>query len=246
MADPNLEVRPDFAAAPYQVVQEALVNAIVENDEQAIAHLADAWDADHDQRIADWNAAREAQNQEGRPGQPQQPPNAPNALENVNNDEAGTDVVDSEKKKPKISDFNAERPPPSVIIPRPPQYAIQKISTFEYIELWYFSTEGCNEASHNQRSHADDTFGITAVHDLLTLRPVASVKASHNACADCDLSFSQFLQAKNNFLHHIKQVSWPDKHVDALAEFFWNLDNHPMRLNENGETIILLYASRVR
>ena len=40
--------------------------------------------------------------------------------------------------------------------------------------------------------------------------------------------------------------SWPSKHVNALAKFFWNLENHPIRHNENGDRIALLYASRIR
>lgn len=37
--------------------------------------------------------------------------------------------------------------------------------------------------------------------------------------------------------------SWPSKHINALAEFFWNLKNHPICHNENGNRIALLYAS---
>jgi hypothetical protein len=51
---------------------------------------------------------------------------------------------EAEKKKPKINDFNSETPVADIIIPRPSQYAIQKIKNIEYMELWYFSPDGCH------------------------------------------------------------------------------------------------------
>jgi hypothetical protein len=132
------------------------------------------------------------------------------------------------------------------MLPRPSQYAIQKLITFDFIELWYFSLEGCAEAHRNHKSQADDAFGISSAHDVLTLRLVTSVKASRLARADHDLSFSELLQAKNVFLQHTKRNGWLDKHVNALAQFFWNLENHPIRFTEHGDTITLHYASRVQ
>lgn len=149
---------------------------------------------------------------------------------------------ETEKKKPKINDFNENEPPPSVIVPRPSRYALQKISNFEFVELWYFSREGCTEASKNLGSQADDSFGLASTDDI---PPVASVKASHNAKADHDLSFGDFLQAKNIFLHHIKEAAWPDKHVNSLAEFSGTL-RVTQSVSQNGDLITLHYASRVR
>ncbi|KAN0080249.1 hypothetical protein V8E55_009815 [Tylopilus felleus] len=106
--------------------------------------------------------------------------------------------------------------------------------------------KGCLKASQNNRSQADDALGITTTHDVLTLRPVASVKGSCNAKADHELSFSDFLQAKNAFLKHLGQAAWPEKHVNALAKFFWNIENHPIHDNLNGNPIALHYASRIR
>ncbi|KAG6372372.1 hypothetical protein JVT61DRAFT_7815 [Boletus reticuloceps] len=63
--------------------------------------------------------------------------------------------------------------------------------------------------------------------DMLTLCSVASIKASRHACADHELSFSKTLQAKNLLLYHIKQLTWPDKHINTLVEFFWHLKSTP-------------------
>ncbi|KAG8214776.1 hypothetical protein J3R82DRAFT_9911 [Butyriboletus roseoflavus] len=146
------------------------------------------------------------------------------------------------RKSPKSVTSTSPCHPPSIIAPQPSQYAIQKISAFDFVELWYFSPEGCSEAACNHKSQADDMFGLSNTNEILTLHPVASVRVSRNARANYDLLFSEFLQAKNAFLYHIKQATWPDKHVNALAEFFWNLKNHSMHVNENGDLIALHYA----
>lgn len=127
----------------------------------------------------------------------------------------------------------------------PLQYVMQKITTFDFVEFWYFSPEGCSKAAKNHCSQADDTFGLTSTNNVLTLCPVALVRASCLTHADHDLSFAKFLQAKNSFLHHIKQALWPNKHVDALAKFFWNLKNHSIHTNKNGDLITLHYISYI-
>ncbi|KAF8546504.1 hypothetical protein OG21DRAFT_1580388 [Imleria badia] len=235
MADPTLEVHPDFASNAYCIVREALMGSFNENAEQSIDRLNTTWDAEHDTHVEAWNLQREAEQRERDEEQ-----------ERLKEAKAEKERKDAEKKKPKISDFNERRAPPSTIDPRPSQYAIQKISTFDFVELWYFSPEGCSDTICNQKSQADDAFGLTNSHDILTLCPIAAVKASRLARFDHDLSFSEMLQAKNLFLCQIKQHVWPSKHINALAEFFWNLENHPIRNNENGDTITLTYASHIR
>lgn len=245
MADPSLEIQPDFASAPYLAIRQLIIAGSAETHEQVAERLADAWDVEHNARIDAWNA-QQAATRAAEAAALQAERDAQNAQLRLDEAEAEKERKDAEKKKPKINDFDTALPPPSIIVPRPSQYALQKLSTFEFIEMWYFSPDGCAEATRNHRSQADDAFGLTASNDILTIRPVASVKASKNARADHDLTFSEFLQAKNSFLHHVKQSAWPDKHVNVLAEFFWNLENHPMRSNTNGDIIALQYASRIR
>ena len=244
MIDPALEVRPDFASNAYRMVREALMANFNEDVDEAIHRLTIAWNDEHEQHIEAWNVEREAEALEAER----------NNLERIEREdeqrradeaEAEKEKREAEKKKPKINDFNENQPPPSIISPRASQYALQKIANFEYVELWYFSPEGYADVSCNNKSNVDDTFGITNSHSVLTLRPVASVQASRFARSDHDLNFGDFLQAKNAFLCLIKP-RWPEKHVNALAIFFWNLENHPIRDNENGDRIALLYASRIR
>lgn len=244
MADPAFEVRPDFASNAYRMVREAVMAAHNIDVDEAIDRITAAWQLEHDQRVEAWNLEQEANTREAERIQLEQR-QRDEEEQRLQEAEVEREHREAEKKKPKISDFNEDQPPPNMVAPRPSQYAFQKLSSFEYVELWYFSQEGCLEASRNNCSQADDALGITTTHDVLTLRPVASVKGSRNAKADHELSFSDFLQAKNAFLKHLGQAAWPEKHVNALAKFFWNIENHPIRDNLNSDPIALHYASVV-
>ncbi|KAG1720963.1 hypothetical protein EDB19DRAFT_1646766, partial [Suillus lakei] len=142
--------------------------------------------------------------------------------------------------------FNNKASVGDSISPHPYQYAMQRLNNFEYVELWYFSPDGCKEALRTARSVADD-FGLTRVDDHLTIRPTFTFKASKSAVADHDLPFSTFLRSKNLFMMQLSKAKWPQTHIDALSLFFWHLENHSIRNNSDlGDLVILHYALRVR
>ncbi|KIK76644.1 hypothetical protein PAXRUDRAFT_18050 [Paxillus rubicundulus Ve08.2h10] len=215
MADPSFERRPDFTGEAYRVIRDALAQAVNENDQQVTERLTAAWDTDHTLQVEAWNQQQlvKAQIQaEVERMQLEQEAEAHQLAE----EEAKRERKEAEKKKPKMNNFNETSSVPSIIVQRPSQHALQKLSTFDFVD------------------------------EILTLRSVASVKASRNAIEDHKLTFEVFLQAKNNFLFYAKSSLWPSKHLDTLAKFFWNIKTHPMRANPNGNTIVLTYASRVR
>ncbi|KAG6371329.1 hypothetical protein JVT61DRAFT_9628 [Boletus reticuloceps] len=245
MSNPALEVCPDYNSEPNEPLRLAIIDRFGLDEQQAVTRLNEIWEQDRARRVVAWDQQRAEQQRADERAQQEERAEEEERIR-LGQVEAEKERKEAEKKKPKINDFDSDLPPPSVIVPRPSQYAIQKITSFEFVEMWYFSPDGCSEAARNHRSQADDALGLSATNDILTLRPVASVKASKNARPDYELSFSEFLQAKNSYLHHIKQISWPDKHVNALAEFFWNLENHPARSNPNGDLVALHYAARIR
>ncbi|KAF8440251.1 hypothetical protein L210DRAFT_3400893, partial [Boletus edulis BED1] len=115
-----------------------------------------------------------------------------------------------------------------------------------YVEHWYFTHAGRLDAVKiSNKSQADDTFGISRVDNHLTMCSIASVRASHNVLSDHELSFPEFLRAKNFFLDHARKAEWPIAYLDTLAKFFWLLYTHPMIQLPLEERIILTYASRV-
>ena len=68
---------------------------------------------------------------------------------------------EQEKKGPKINDFDNNKMVGDFILPRLSQFAIGKLKSFSFIELWYFTEEGCSEAQESSRTLPDDAYSIT-------------------------------------------------------------------------------------
>ena len=60
------------------------------------------------------------------------------------------------RKKVVYIDFNVNAPIVDCVPHHPYKYAVRRIKDMEYVELWYFSKEGCLEASKATLTVADD------------------------------------------------------------------------------------------
>ncbi|KII82872.1 hypothetical protein PLICRDRAFT_180951 [Plicaturopsis crispa FD-325 SS-3] len=219
--DPALEVCPDFACEDYQVARDAMVQATPDStDKQAAQQLQVMWTKGHEARKAAWAAQEEADRQE---------------LEE-----------EAEKKKPKINSFDSGRMVGDVIAVRPSPFALSKLEKFEYVDLWYFTQEGCADAAENSRKVAEDAYSLAKVDDFMALRPVSLFKASRNVVKDQDLTWRQFSMGRHAFLRAASKASWPEGHISALADFFFEIETSPYRSRPNGERALMRYQARVR
>lgn len=188
--------------------------------------------ADDEAAAAEENAARQAHEQQLR-------------LEAEQREEE--ERLEIEKKKPKAPDFDEDVSIPNLPILRPSPYAINKLRLFEYVELWYFTREGCLDATNYLRSISEEAFGLTKSEDGLALKSLASHKPSKKAIPDEDLTWSQMSSAKTVYIMEIERLKWPQKHRQAIQEFFYALDMHPYRSrHEFGEAILLRYQANSR
>ncbi|KDQ58868.1 hypothetical protein JAAARDRAFT_192448 [Jaapia argillacea MUCL 33604] len=135
---------------------------------------------------------------------------------------------EAEKKKPKLNDFDKGKIVGDVITPHPSPYALNKLQNFKLVKLFYFTHEGCLDATQHAHTTADDAFGLTKADGFVTLRPVAAFKALRNIVQDEDLTWDQMILAKDNMLNHMEQMGWSVKHVTALVTFFFNIECHPL------------------
>lgn len=131
-------------------------------------------------------------------------------------------------------------------MPRPSQFAVGKLKSYSFIELWYFTEEGCSEAQETNRTLPEDAYGITRVDDLVALKPVTAFKASKNAIPDADLTWRQMNIGKNTMLRYMETCDWPRKHIESFARFYLHLELDPMRSRPNGERVLLTYQAKVR
>ncbi|KAH9056233.1 hypothetical protein EDB87DRAFT_1543927, partial [Lactarius vividus] len=131
---------------------------------------------------------------------------------------------------------------------RPAPYAVNRLNNLKYVELNYFTTKGCNEASADVGSVvSQDTLAFTQLDGTIIVRPLAAVHSSRNIRNDEDLSWEEMLQGKNIMLRYMaKSTMWPQAHAQSLAAFFVALELHPRTVQPNGKCALLLYQSRAR
>lgn len=127
------------------------------------------------------------------------------------------------------------------MIARPSAYALNKLELFDYIELWYFSTEGCTDASINLHSTNKDTFELIHSDNTVAIHSIVSSATLHNVVRDQDLTWEQMLMVKNNYLKHLHLAAWPDKHIQALSDFFFQLEMHEMQTEKLETEVLLTY-----
>ena len=246
--DPHLEVMPDHAGPHYGIICATLTqNGLTE--EQAVQALNNSWLQAHNEWIQRWeqqtindaNAAEEAQRvaaEEEQCGlvQVQQEIEAQQQVKRFEPD----------AKKQKMKDFNDNVIVGNYIALRPAQYAIRWIKDFEFVELWYFTTEGCADALQHQHTQNDDTFSLSKADSMLTLKSVLSLKASKNVIPDAKLTFWQMSMAKNALIPLLNKYNWTEKSIRAFAQFWTQLKVHSFRQCEYRERALLVYQAPVR
>ena len=78
------------------------------------------------------------------------------------------------------------------------------------------------------------------------LKPVTLLKASRNIIPDADLTWRQLNVGKNTMLCFMDLCNWPQKQVQSLAHFYFNIKLDPMQSCPNGEKVLIAYQARVR
>jgi len=225
--------RPDYASADFQIIHDCLVLAGLTNEE-AIQTLDEAWDRTavvlQQERERQANkqaqstlndaAAREALAQQAAPAQP--------AAEEDDDDLINENMM--------VNNF---------IQDRPSSYALTKMKNKEYVELWYFTPEGCRDASENHHTQPMDTFGMMNVDGSLAFRPVASVRTSRNVVPDVKLSWEAFMMAKGLYLSTFTK-DWSKKAHEIMTSFFVGLEMNPMARKPRGTRSLLAYQAKTR
>jgi len=242
--DPNLAEKPDFTSGAYDAVCQALTMAEGSTREAVAACLSDAWDVDNNIKIAAWEQQlREDQEEEDEATCLREAAEQLESEEHRKADEA--ERKEKEKKKPKLKDLAMNKAVRDTTQLCPSRFTLHKLEDCDYVELHYFTLEGCTEATKHNRTIAQDTFTFTKADDTLLLKLMASHKPSNKVTPDEELTWRQMSIAKTTLLHHMGRTGWPKQHIMALAECYLNLESHPMRLQTDGDTILLHYQAQV-
>jgi len=127
-------------------------------------------------------------------------------------------------KKTLFPDFNIGSAITDQIPLLPHEFATRKIKAAEYVDLWYFTTEGLKEASMATLAANDDTFGLLKTEAGLAFQQIHATKASRNAITDEHLSWDQIMTARLNIIAAVTTHGWPPKYTMTLAKFYINLE----------------------
>ncbi|KAH9035219.1 hypothetical protein EDB85DRAFT_1863281 [Lactarius pseudohatsudake] len=251
LEDPTRAICPSFESAEWEFMRLSLINAhqgvppLTHDD--ATQSLKDAWARENATKVAAWDAQAQ-QDQAEKDESDRLAQEALDAQLAQRQKEADEQQKEAERKKPKMNPFDPNRVIGDSIEPRPAPYAVNRLNNLEYVELDFFTTKGCREASADTgKSISQDTLAFAQLEDAIAVRPLAAMRSSKNIRDDEDLSWEEMLQAKNTMLRLIsKSNTWSTVHAQALAAFFIALELHPRVQQLNGKRALLLYQSRAR
>ena len=54
------------------------------------------------------------------------------------------------------------------------------------------------------------------------------------------------MMGKNNMLHHMNRLDWPEKHINAITLFYFKLEDHPMRSHPHGDKILIAFQAKTQ
>ena len=213
--DPNLQVRPDFVSAAYDALCTTVAIAEGVEKDIIVTCLSNAWDIKNNTKKATWEEQVRQDKVEAVEAMLTWECELQLELEECRMEDKA-EKKEKEKKKLKLKDFVANKPVKVTAQLFPSHYAIHKLDEQEYIELYYFTLEGCTEAWKIDCTIGQDIFIFTKAEDTLLLKSMALHKPSNKVIPDEDLNWCQMSIAMTTLLHHISQTSWPEHYVVAL------------------------------
>lgn len=157
-------------------------------NEQAVQQLVVAWSQTHAQDVEAWNQQVRADIAE-RAEQQRQLQEEEDTRRREEERQEEEERREQEQKKPKINDFEEGKMVGNYVAPRPSQFAIDKLKSFNYVELWYFTPEGCATAHEVDRALSEDAYGHTRLDDLIP---------------EADLTWKQLTMGKITMLRYME------------------------------------------
>ena len=241
--DPSSETPPNFQAAAYALIRRALIDQHQRDgteldDEGAAKQLLDTWEEERQVRQRAWEEAAAEKEREREEAEAERL-----------REESEARKAEEKKKKVKFPPLVPGLPPPKDSGFRPCQKAITKLGNLEFVELWFFTFDGCKITKEATITEEDNTISFTQENGHIQLRKSSSVASyKHLIVPDERLTWKDLLQAKNVFLECIDKNGWPDSYLKMFTNFYCKLEFRPelRQTHGHGEKILILYHARAR
>ncbi|KAG1854882.1 hypothetical protein F4604DRAFT_1685892 [Suillus subluteus] len=220
-SDPNLSVCPNYADEAFADTRLQLTNENM-TEAQAIARQIE-----NGKRINDEEQERQEQ-------------------EHLDKEEASR-KEDKKKNKHKYSAIpQLDVPIKPVILPSP--YTIRKLDKGDYVELWYFTNDGLDDAKLKSSVDEDAMIMATLAGGNTAWVSAASTRNAAAVVDDENLTFENFCQACPHIIDAMQEASWPADHVRMMALFWRNLQVHDFRSEREAlaQKALLVYQAEQR
>ncbi|KAF9032907.1 hypothetical protein BJ165DRAFT_1534782 [Panaeolus papilionaceus] len=219
--DPNTEVEPSYDTLELVAVLQARLQPD-KTLEQVIVQMKSNWAATCQHHIEQWNQ-QEADRLLNKEQERQRL--AAEEAERKEERERAREQAEKDRKKVKVNTLAKGRKVETTYATRPTQYALQKIKNFDYIELYYFTPEGCKDRVREDKLAGDCAVAASHINNKIVL---------------------QSIMAQMLLLEQMDKVEWPAELVLALRTFFYKLSNNSMYCQELGPEAVILYQAQVR
>ncbi|KAG2133827.1 uncharacterized protein EDB93DRAFT_1306785 [Suillus bovinus] len=217
-SDLNLSVCPNYADENFANTRLQLTNENM-TEAQAVTILRNIWQtqntADKNQWQAQVEADREQQDNLERLCDEEQERQEQECLD----EEEASRKEDKKKNKHKYSAIpELDVPIKPVILPSP--YAIRKLDKGDYVELWYFTNNGLDNAKLKSSVDEDTMIMATLAGGSTAWVSAASTRNTTVVIDDENFTFENFCQACPCIIEAMQETSWPADRVRMMA-LFW-------------------------
>lgn len=244
--DPNHNICPDYMSEVFDNARAQLINANT-TEEQAVQLLKNIWEANNNADKVTWRQQEEDE-REDREHREQLEDDERERLEQARaEEEEATRKEDRKKNKHKFTAILATGIPNEAAI-TPCSYALRKMDKGEYVELWYFTNDGLEEANRKKTVDDDAMIMSTLADGSSAWVTAASTRDARAVLNDEDLPFEEFCQACPRMLTTMAETDWPEDRIRMMAMFWRNIQIHKFRSMRApiGQKALLAYQAEQR
>ena len=226
--DPALSECPNFAAPIYEAVRAPLINPDV-TEAQAIVFLRSIWLAGNEAEKVKWQTQCD-EDEAARADQIRIHLEADALRAQAEVDEAESLRKEEMKKNKSKYIPIPDRDVPSIARVIASNFAIKKMEKGLYVELWYYTNAGLDDAFRNSNTVDDEAMIMIRLPDgSSSWAPASSSRTTSNLTEDRNILWEDFCQAAPHMIVAMEEADWPPERVAMLAKFWGNLQIHELR-----------------
>lgn len=242
--DPNTAILPDLEADEYAEARAQLINDATD-ERQAAAMLANLWRIQNNADKLRWADRLQEEELERRRLAEEEVQRQQTAL-------AEQEAAIAEERKKNKSKYAPIRdidvPSNTVILPC--QYAVRKMKSGDYCELFYFTNASLEEAERTSFTAEEDALVMLPTADGLHkwIPAGAARDPKVQVTKDENLTWEQFNESAPRMVASMKQNDWPDDRINMHITFWSALQNHRWRhdFDIHKQRALLLYQAQQR